>query len=85
MGSEWAANGHRFCCVRHPPASSVLSNPKRDTESFAHFAARVKQVERHLNSADFTAEGGRGLEGLARDLPRRCEHVVRLKGERLPK
>ena len=34
---------------------------------------------------DFTAEGGRGLEGLARDLPRRCEEVVRLKGERLPK
>ena len=31
------------------------------------------------------APDGRGLEGLAKDLKWRCEEVVRLKGERIPK
>jgi hypothetical protein len=33
----------------------------------------------------FSAAGGRGLCGLARDLRWRCEEVVKRKGERLPK
>jgi len=45
----------------------------------------MKQVEAHLNSPDFRAAGGRGLDGLARDLLWRCDEVVRLDGERLPK
>ena len=54
-------------------------------EPVARFTARMKQVEAHLNSPDFRAAGGRGLDGLARDLLWRCDEVVRLKGGRLPK
>ena len=54
-------------------------------EPVARFTARMKQVEAHLNSPDFRAAGGRGLDGLARDLLWRCDEVVRLEGERLPK
>ena len=33
----------------------------------------------------FAAPGGRGLEGLAKDLRSRCTELIRRKGERLPK
>ena len=38
-----------------------------------------------MNSAEFAAKDGTGLEGLAKDLRNRCEEVVKNKGERLPK
>ena len=54
-------------------------------ESVAHFKSRTKRVADHMNSPAFSCEGGRGLEGLAKDLRIRCEEVVRRGGERLPK
>ena len=55
-------------------------------ETRAQFVLRVKKVEKFMNSAKFKAKGtGRGLHGLAQDLRARCENVVRLKGERIPK
>ena len=43
------------------------------------------RVEEHLNSAAFAAPGGAGLMGLAKELRPRCQKVVDLKGERVPK
>ena len=54
-------------------------------ETPEHFVTRMKKVEAHMNSDSFKAPDGRGLEGLAKDLKWRCEEVVRLKGERIPK
>ena len=54
-------------------------------ETPEHIVTRMKKVETHMNSASFKAPDGRGLEGLAKDLKWRCEEVVRLKGERIPK
>ncbi len=54
-------------------------------ESVAHFKQRMKQVEDAVNAPGFAWKGGRGLEGLARDLRTRCEQVVQRRGERLPK
>ena len=51
----------------------------------AHFTARMKKVETHLNSPDFCMPGGRGLDGLARDMRARCAEVVKRKGQRIPK
>ena len=49
------------------------------------FEARVHRVEDHMNSDAFKAEGGRGLLGLAKQLRERCEQMVSVKGERIPK
>ena len=38
-----------------------------------------------LNSKAFAAVGGRGLLGLAKDLRPRCQEILQLKGNRLPK
>ena len=54
-------------------------------ESPAHFRLRMQKMEDFMNSAAFSAEGGRGLLGLAKSLRERCEEVVRRGGERLPK
>ena len=54
-------------------------------ETAAHLRARMVKVADHLNSPEFAAAGGSGLEGLAKDMPNRCKEVIRLKGERLPK
>ena len=54
-------------------------------ETVAHFTARMKKVETHLNSPDFCMPGGRGLDGLARDMRARCAEVVKRKGQRIPK
>ena len=59
---------------------------RRLHETRAQFALRAKKVEKHMNSKEFLAKGGgRGLLGLAQDLRSRCEQVVALKGERIPK
>ena len=54
-------------------------------ETPAHFRARMLKVEEFMKSPSFAASGGAGLGGLAKELRPRCEAVVRLKGERVPK
>ena len=55
-------------------------------ETRAQFALRVKKVEKYMNSPKFKAKGtGRGLMGLAQDLRARCQQVLDLDGERIPK
>ena len=54
-------------------------------ETRAQFVLRAKRVEKFMNSTKFKAKDGRGLLGLAQDLRARCEHVVRVNGERVPK
>ena len=55
-------------------------------ESPSQFKQRMRKVEDFMNSDDFAAaHGGRGLLGLAKDLHKRCEAVIQLKGERIPK
>lgn len=59
---------------------------RRLHETRAQFMVRVKKVEKYMNSSKFKAKGrGRGLMGLAQDLRARCQHVVDLAGERIPK
>ena len=57
----------------------------RLSETPAQFKQRLLRVEQHLNSAAFAAPGGAGLMGLAKELRPRCQKVVELKGERVPK
>jgi hypothetical protein len=54
-------------------------------ESWAQFRQRMQQVQDHMNSDEFAAEGGNGLPGLCTELHDRCRQVVALKGQRLPK
>jgi hypothetical protein len=55
-------------------------------ETPAHFATRMKKVERFMNSAAFAKrDGGRGLMGLAKELQGRCDLAIKRKGERIPK
>ena len=57
----------------------------RLSETPAQFKQRLQRVEDHLNSAAFAAPAGTGLLGLAKELRTRCQLVVELKGERVPK
>ena len=54
-------------------------------ETPAMFRQRMKRVQEYMNSPSYAAPGGRGLEGLARDMRSRCQMVVERKGERIPK
>ena len=45
---------------------------------YAKPRARMAKVAEHLNSPDFAAEGGSGLEGLAEDMQKRCKEVSRV-------
>ena len=54
-------------------------------ESTSDFARRMKQVEVHLNSDRFAAPGGGGLLALAKEMPARCDEVIKRQGERIPK
>ena len=55
-------------------------------ETPLQFAQRMKKVEAFMNSPAFAkADGGRGLMGLARELPARCDEVIKRKGARIPK
>ena len=55
-------------------------------ETQPQFSLRMKRVEQFMNSAAFSkADGGRGLPGLARELPDRCCNVIKRGGERIPK
>ena len=55
-------------------------------ETTAQFIVRMKRVEEFMNSSNCAhANAGRGLAGLARELPERCEFMIQRKGERIPK
>ena len=54
-------------------------------ETPMQFKRRMKLVEDHMNSDNFKAPGGGGLMDLAKELPARCQSVLKLRGERLPK
>jgi hypothetical protein len=55
-------------------------------ETPSQFAKRMKKVENFMNSSAFAAsDGGRGLEGLAKDFPARCKQVISRGGQRIPK
>ena len=54
-------------------------------ESFAHFEARMKKVEDHMNSKEFAAKDGGGLAPLATRLMDRCQDVIDRQGDRIPK
>ena len=54
-------------------------------ETAEKFRERLKKVEAHLNSPEFKAKGGGGLEELGKSMRERCEEVVKRKGERIPK
>ena len=84
--------------LRHGPCLSFFPGPQfprgggwllpaspPPVETVAHFTARMKKVEAHLNSPEFRMPGGRGLDGLARDMHARCAEVVKRKGQRIPK
>ncbi len=58
---------------------------KKLNESRDHFRQRLDKVCATMNSDAFKAENGRGLEGLSKELHERCEQLITLKGERLPK
>ena len=52
-------------------------------ETRNRFAARMEKVVAYLNSSEFAARDGGGLEALAQSLRSRCERMVALGGERL--
>ena len=54
-------------------------------ETPSQFATRMRKVQDFMNSPAFAAPGGgRGFEGLAKDLRRRCQEVKNARGERIP-
>ena len=52
-------------------------------ETRNRFANRMMKVADYLNSKEFAARDGGGLESLAQDLRSRCARIVDLEGERL--
>ena len=54
-------------------------------ETFNQFKRRMRKVQDHTNSDDFRrSPDGRGLEGLAKSMRRRCEELQARDGRRLP-
>lgn len=54
-------------------------------ETPTQFSRRMQKVEDFLNSDDFAAPNGGGLAALAKEMRARCQKVIDLKGERIPK
>ena len=52
-------------------------------EMRARLANRMSKEQEYINSSDFTAKDGGGLDALAKSLRERCRRVSLLKGERL--
>ena len=50
-----------------------------------HCAARMLKIQGYMNSPAFVGKVCGGLEALAADLRPRCQQVVQLKGQRIPK
>ena len=70
---------------RRVPMTVRFAQLGSSSDTPAQFKQRLQRVEDHLNSAAFAAPGGTGLLGLAKELRPRCQKVVDLKGERVPK
>ena len=68
----WRLLGTTFACSRL-------------NETATQFNARCVKLSTFMNSSSFSAKDGGGLVSLAKELRDRCQEVVRLKGERLPK
>ena len=68
-------------------SSSSGGGGRGGTGSGGQFIKRMQKVEDYMNSSSSFAAcgGGRGLEGLARELRERCKEVKRRQGERIPK
>ena len=69
------------------PGDANLPSKLNDSTNLSRFVSQIlpEKVETHLNSPDFCMPGGRGLDGLARDMRARCAEVVKRKGQRIPK
>ena len=75
------------------PHETVISHIRRGLEhrfprstpgeTRARFATRMSKVQEYINSSDFRAKDGGGLNALAKSLRERCRRVSLLKGERL--
>ena len=52
-------------------------------ETRNRFAGRMEKVVAYMNSSEFAARDGGGLEALAQSLRSRCGRLKELKGERL--
>ena len=75
------------------PHETVISHIRRGLEhrfprstpgeTRARFANRMSKVQEYINSSNFTAKDGGGLDALAKSLRERCRRVSLLKGERL--
>ena len=54
-------------------------------ENEAQFRSRMERVCDYLNSPEFPAKDGRGLEGLCKAWRDRCQDVVNMSGGRIPR
>jgi hypothetical protein len=57
----------------------------RLSEDRDQFRERLDKVTAHMNGPDFAKANGAGLVGLAKEIRQRCENLITIKGERLPK
>ena len=82
------------CFVQNAPYhETVISHIRRGLEhrfprstpgeTRARFATRMSKVQEYINSSDFRAKDGGGLDALAKSLRERCRRVSLLKGEHL--
>ena len=69
--------------IRRLLDSDFASNKVYETP--AQFMQRMRKVEGHLNSDVFAAPDGGGLGTLAKELFARCQKVIDLEGERIPR
>lgn len=86
MSSKWGdafLHETAIAHIRRLLATRFVST--RVDETWAQFRARMQAVEDYMNSDDFPANGGQGLNGLAKELHTRCRDAVQRKGARLPK
>ena len=58
---------------------------RRVYETPKQFMSRLQEVEDHLNSENFAAPDAGGLGALAKEMFVRCQEVIDLKGDRIPK
>ena len=54
-------------------------------KTLLQFAKRMKKVKSYMASAAVAKSGERGLTGLVKDLPARCQMVLDAEGARIPK
>ena len=86
MSSKWGdvyLHETAIAHIRRLLATRFVST--RVDETWAQFKARMQAVQDFMNSDEFAADDGEGLQGLAKELHTRCRDVIRLKGARIPK